>query len=80
MIVSPGSTYTIEEVVSTIVKIMKFEGAVYFDKSKPEGIMKKNSCNENFRKHFPSFKFTSLEDGLSSNIDFFIKNYASLRK
>ena len=80
MIVSPGTTYTIDEIVNYIVRIMDFKGSVFFDKSKPEGIMKKNSCNDIFRSHFPDFKFTSLEDGLSKNIEYFIKNYGYLRK
>jgi GDP-L-fucose synthase len=80
MIVSPGATYTIEEIVNYIVKIMDFKGKVFFDKSKPEGIMKKNSCNDIFKSNFPDFKFTSLEDGLSKNVEYFINNYRSLRK
>lgn len=80
MIVSPGNTFTIEEVVLEIVKQMNFKGNVYFDKSKPEGIMKKNSSNETFKKYFPDFAFTKLSDGLSSSIEFFIKNYKYIRK
>jgi len=80
MIISPGITYTIEEVVSHIVKIMNFKGSVFFDKSKPEGIMKKNSENHVFKKYFSDFKFTDLDDGLNSTIEYFIKNYQILRK
>jgi hypothetical protein len=42
--------------------------------------MKKNSCNDIFKSNFPDFKFTSLEDGLSKNVEYFINNYRSLRK
>ena len=42
--------------------------------------MKKNSDNSDFKKHFEDFNFTSLEKGLAANIEFFIKNYNSLRK
>ena len=80
MIISPEFTYTIEEIVMHIAKIFDFNGKVFFDKTKPEGIMKKNSDNSIFRKNFPCFKFTSLENGLAANIEFFIKNYNSLRK
>jgi GDP-L-fucose synthase len=80
MIVSPDNVFTIEEVVNEIVKQMNFTGKVCFDKSKPEGIMKKNSCNEVFKKYFPDFKFTSLSEGLNNNIEYFIKNYELLRK
>lgn len=80
MIVSPGVTYTIEEIVHHIVKIFKFQGKVFFDKSKPEGIMKKNSNNSIFRKYFEDFKFTDLHTGLSNSIEYFVKNYDKLRK
>ena len=80
MIISPESTYTIEEIVHHIVKIFKFEGKVFFDKSKPEGIMKKNSNNSIFRKYFEDFKFTDLDTGLSNSIEYFVKNYDKLRK
>lgn len=80
MIISPGITYTIEEIVHHIVKIFKFEGKVFFDKSKPEGIMKKNSNNSIFRKYFEDFKFTDLDTGLSNSIEYFVKNYDTLRK
>jgi GDP-L-fucose synthase len=80
MIVSPGLTYTIEEIVYHIIKILKFEGNVFFDKNKPEGIMKKNSDNSTFKKHFSDFKFTDLDTGLNATIEYFIKNYESLRK
>jgi GDP-L-fucose synthase len=80
MIVSPDSTYAIEEIVYEIVKQMKFDGNVYFDKSKPEGILKKNSCNKKFKSLYPDFKFTSLDEGLSSTIEYFIKHYTEVRK
>lgn len=80
MIISPDETYTIEEIVNHIVKIFKFDGKVLFDKTKPEGIMKKNSDNSLFKKNFEDFKFTDLETGLSKTIEYFIKNYESLRK
>lgn len=79
MIISPENTHTIEEIVYYIVKIFNFKGNVFFDKTKPEGIIKKNSNNSIFRKYFKDFKFTDLEIGLSNNIEFFIKNYESLR-
>lgn len=80
LIVSPDDIYTIEEVVYLIAKIMKFSGKIQFDSSKPEGILRKNSSNTKFRKYFPDFKFTSIENGLSLTIEYFLKNYNMLRK
>ncbi len=80
MIVSPETTFTIEQIVDIIVKKIKFDGNVIFDKTKPEGILKKNSSNEIFRKHFSNFQFTSIDEGLEATIEYFIQNYNSLRK
>lgn len=80
MIISPDNIYTIEEIVEKIVKKMKFNGKVYFDKSKPEGILKKNSNNSRFRNYFSNYKFTDLDTGLDLTIDYFLNNYEHLRK
>lgn len=80
MIISPDNIYTIREIVEHIVKLMKFDGKVIFDSSKPEGILKKNTVNDTFKKYFSEYRFTPLEQGLSETIEYFIKNYESVRK
>lgn len=80
MIVSPGYTFTIKEIVEIIIKKMNFNGKVFFDSSKPEGVLKKNSSNQKFKKYFPNYSFTNIEIGLQHTIENFIKNYESLRK
>jgi GDP-L-fucose synthase len=80
MIVSPGCVHTIAEVVDVIVKHIGFNGKVIFDSSKSEGILRKNTDNSLFRKHFPYFKFTDLDTGLAETIKYFVKNYETLRK
>lgn len=79
MIVAPEKIHTIEEVVSLIIKHMKFSGKVIFDKTKSEGIMRKNTDKTIFRNYFPDFKFTNLDDGLGPTIEYFMKNYGALR-
>lgn len=80
VIISPNNVYSIEEIVEIIVDKLKFDGKVIFDKTKPEGIMKKNSDNSKFKKYFPEFKFTSLDEGLEYTVEYFLKNYDLLRK
>jgi len=80
LIVSPGPLYTIKEIVEYIVKYMKFEGEVIFDKSKPEGILKKNTENNKFKKYFSNFEFTDIEVGLQKTIDYFTIHYNNIRK
>jgi GDP-L-fucose synthase len=80
MIISPENIVSIREIVELIAKKIKFNGKIIFDKTKPEGILKKDSDNTKFKKYFPDFKFTPLEDGLEKTIEFFIKNYSTIRK
>jgi GDP-L-fucose synthase len=80
MIISPETTFTIQEIVDIIVKKIGFQGKVIFDETKPEGILKKNSSNKIFRKYFPDFSFTDIDYGLEQTIQYFIKNYDLLRK
>jgi GDP-L-fucose synthase len=80
MIVSNGTIYSIKEIVDFIIKIINYKGNVIFDKSKPEGILKKNTNNNIFRQYFPDFKFTHIEEGLTETIEYFIKNYDNVRK
>jgi GDP-L-fucose synthase len=80
MIISPDSVVSIKDVVEIISKKLNFSGKIIFDKSKPEGIMKKNSDNSVFKSYFPNFKFTSLDKGLENTINYFIENFNSLRK
>lgn len=80
MTVSPGYSHTIAEVVDLIVRHMGFSGRVVFDKSKMEGIMKKNADNSVFRRFFSNFKFTDLNTGLAHTVEHFVKNYDKVRK
>jgi GDP-L-fucose synthase len=80
IIISTGICYSIEEIVTNIAKIMGFHGNIVFDKSKPEGMMIRSSHDTTINKLFPDFNFTSIEDGLNSTIEYFIKNYNLLRK
>ena len=50
-----------------------------WDKSKPEGQHRKPSCNSKFMKIFPSFKYTSMNDGLKETVDWFKENYPNVR-
>lgn len=80
VIVSNGISIRIDEIVGEIVKIMKFKGKVIFDSSKPEGIHKKPTDTTLFKTIMPEFKFTPLNEGLDYTIEYFIKNYNTIRK
>jgi GDP-L-fucose synthase len=80
ILISDGNIYSIEQIINYIIKIMKFNGNVIFDKSKPEGILRKNTDNTTFKKYFNDFKFTDIENGLTETIEYFIRNYNCIRK
>ena len=82
MIISSKSEYTIKEIVDIIVDIFEFKGNVIFDKSKPEGIIRKPTVNHDFLNFLEktNTKLTPIEDGLRQTIDYFVNNYNTIRK
>ena len=71
---------SIEQVARAIVKAMKFEGEVIFDKDKADGQFKKTADNSKLRKLKPDYKFTTMEDGIQKAVDWFVENYETCRK
>lgn len=80
IIVSPSTCVTIKELAIIIADLMNFKGNIVFDKTKLEGIQKKNTANSVFKELFPLFKFTDLRDGLDETIKWFVANYSTARK
>lgn len=79
-IVSDSTSIAIKDLVYLIADVFKFKNNIIFDTSKPEGILKKPTDNTEFKKAFPNFKFTPLQEGLEKTINFFQENYNTLRK
>jgi GDP-L-fucose synthase len=80
MIVSPGKEWSIREAVEIIISEMGFSGELVFDKTKPEGIIRKPTKNTLFTTYFPDFKFTDLKTGLKKTIEDFLTKYPNVRK
>ena len=80
MIVSPGKEWSIREAVEIIISEMGFSGELVFDKTKPEGIIRKPTNNTLFTTYFPNFKFTDLKTGLKKTIEDFLTKYPNVRK
>ena len=80
IIVSPEENYKISEIVDIICRILNFNGDVIYTKQIGSGVFKKPTSNKIFRQFFPNFKFTPIEQGLSETIEYFIKNYETVRK
>lgn len=71
---------SIKDVVHSIVDAMEFKGEVVFDTSKADGQFKKTADNSKLRKLLPDFKFTPFQEGVKESVDWFVKNYETLRK
>jgi GDP-L-fucose synthase len=80
IILSTSVEVSIEELVVTICDIFKFKNKIIFDKSRPDGQLRKPSNNSYLKSIIGDFKFTEIRNGLEETIDFFIKNYKTIRK
>lgn len=80
IILSSGNEVSIKELSYLIARIVKFNGKIIWDDTKPDGQHRKPSDNSKISKLIPNFKFTSLEEGLIETVDFFEKNYENVRK
>lgn len=80
IIVSNSIETSIEELVITICDILNFEKNIIFDKSKPDGQFKKPSDNTYLKSIIGDYEFTPLKTGLEKTIEYFLKNYNTLRK
>jgi len=79
MIISSDNDYSIRDLVSLISNQLKFDGKIIYDLSKPDGIYKKTTSNRVFKKYFPNFQMTKIEDGLTETIDYFVSTYPNIR-
>lgn len=68
-----GVDYTIRELAETIKKVVGYEGELFFDTSKPDGMFRKVLDVSNFNELGWKSKVT-LEEGLSLTYDWFLEN------
>lgn len=80
VILSTSSEISIKEAVEMIGKIMKFTGKIKWIKDKPNGQFRKPSDNSKLLSIVGDYKFTPLEEGLTETVEYFIKNYDTIRK
>ena len=80
VILSTSEEISIKEVVDILVDVFKFKGKVVWNTDKPDGQYKKPTDTSKVKELFPDFKFTDLRKGLEETVEWFNKNYASVRK
>ena len=80
LIVSGDEEISIKDLVGILVDEFKFKGKVKFDKTKPDGQLRKPSDNSAIKKLMPDFEYTPFEKGIKETVSWFIENYESARK
>jgi GDP-L-fucose synthase len=80
IIISNPNEVSIQELVLTICDILEFKNNIIFDSTKPDGQYRKPSDNSYLKSIIGDYQFTDLRSGLEETIEFFIKNYNTVRK
>jgi GDP-L-fucose synthase len=80
VIISTSTEYTIKQVVELVCGIMNYTGPVVWNDSKPDGQYRKPTNTQHLRSIIGDYKFVEFTAGLEETIDYFIKNYGSVRK
>lgn len=80
MIVSPSVSHKIRDIAFMIAEFMGYTDKILFDTNAPEGILRKPTKNDLFKKAYPNFQFTDIETGIRETCEHVRKNYDSIRK
>jgi GDP-L-fucose synthase len=80
LIISGDEEISIKDLVGLLVDEFKFKGKVIFDKTKPDGQLRKPSDNSKIKELLPDFEYTPFEQGIKETVNWFIENYDEARK
>lgn len=80
IILSTCQEITIADLVTLICDKMKFKNKIIFDSSKPDGQYRKHSTNKKLLSIIKDYKFTPIEQGIEETVDYFCKNFSTIRK
>ena len=80
VILSSGIENSIEELTQEICQAMGYQGEIIKDLDKPDGQFRKPSDTKALHELFPDFEFTSLKNGISETIQWFLQAYPNIRK
>lgn len=71
-IVTPDEGISIAHLARTIGQVMNYSGPIVFDATQPEGMLVKRLRSITFKERFPGNRFTSLADGLTETVRWFL--------
>ena len=69
--VARNTGLSIRELVELIRRTVGYEGAVQYDHTKPDGVLKKVMDDTGFRRVFPEFRFTDFEAGIAATVAYY---------
>jgi GDP-L-fucose synthase len=70
--VSPSCNLTIDQIAKIAIKVCTNSNMkINYNSDYPNGQYRKDVSNAKFRKYFPDYKFTSLDDGIKSIYDYY---------
>ena len=69
--ITSGEEITIKELAETIAELVGFTGDIYWDKTKPDGQMRKKLSTTKMRKYI-SIEFTPIRSWLKTTIDWYL--------
>lgn len=78
LMVSNNQEYSIRELVELLSKYFDYNNTKWIS-DKPDGQLRRLSDTSRFRKIFPDFKFTPIEEALKYSVDWFVDNYPNIR-
>jgi GDP-L-fucose synthase len=83
MTISPNESHSIKDIVSILESIvLQKKHDYFFNTSKPNGQMKKDTCNAQFNNFCDKFNFklTPLREGLEKTVNYFINTFENNQK
>lgn len=63
--------YSIKELADMIVEITGYQGEVVYNNAYQDGALGKIMDDARFKRHFPNFSFTPIEDGIRQTIEYY---------
>lgn len=70
--IGQGKGFSINETVNEAISQLKIKIPINHDLSFPDGAFQKVMDQERFKKYFPNFKFTSMKEGISKTIQYYV--------
>jgi GDP-L-fucose synthase len=70
-----NSGLSVRELVSMMQRRFDYSGQLIWDAAKPDGALKKVMDDAKFRRIFPEFQFTAIDDGIAATAHYYESIY-----